>query len=296
MQSFILNNVGYMNLLSRLGEEHWHNVLASMPGSAYEKAEVYHRIRKIKRRRIIVHIPHSSLNVPESFIQRLKVDKEYFNRMNVYESDYLIDLFKPDDLASLIFPYSRMFCDVERFRDDHKESNAIWQRRGVVYERDANSNNFIEIDPDYKNMVLTEYYDKHHETFLEMVRKRINRFGDSLIIDLHSYSDEYESKTYCYKKHFGSNPDICIGFNDYKSMKELAGEVQRLCNRYGYTNSFNHPYEGSIVPLDYMDDRRVKSIMLEINKKIYLNNEMNALDRYKAEKLKCFMNDFYKDL
>lgn len=296
MLSFILNNKGYMNLLTRLGEEHWYQILSSMPGNMYEKAEACKRIRKIKRGRIIVHIPHSSLTVPESFIKRLKVDEGYFNGMNVYESDFLIDMFRPDDLECLIFPYSRMFCDVERFRDDHKESNAIWRKRGVVYERDANSNRFIDIDPEYKNMVLTEYYDRHHSMFLDMVRERINRYGDSLIIDLHSYSDEYERRTCCYKRHFGANPDICIGFNDFEGVKELAGNVQRLCNRYGYTNSFNYPYEGSIVPLDYLDDRRVKSIMLEINKRIYLNNEMNALNQYKAEKLRCFINDFYTDL
>ena len=296
MKSFILNKPGYMSLLARLDEETWLKVLTKMGGSAYEKAEVASRIRKIKRGRIIVHIPHASLQVPDFFVERLNVDKDYFDRMNVFESDYLIDEFKPDDLDCLIFPYSRMFCDVERFRDDRKERMALWHSRGVVYESDANRKEFINIDPDYKNRILNEYYDDHHRKFRDMTRDKINTFGDCLIIDLHSFSDEYERKTGIPAGGRVTNPDICIGFNSYERAKDMIEKIQSLCNRYGYTNEINCPYSGSIVPLDYIDDKRVKSIMLEVNKRIYLNEKMNKLDQEKANKLKSFMSDFYRSL
>ncbi len=91
-----------------------------------------HHDRKLRmRHRTIVHIPHASLDAPQCFHNRLKVDKDYFQKMNIYESDYLIDQFRPEDLDSLIFSYSRMFCDVERFRDAKKELNALLNRRGA---------------------------------------------------------------------------------------------------------------------------------------------------------------------
>lgn len=296
MRLCILNNENYMRWLEKLDERSFYRVLSVMGGSNWEKAEVANRIRKIKRGRVIVHIPHASLDVPDFFIQRLKVDQEYFNRMNIYESDYLIDRFRPVDLDCLIFPYSRMFCDVERYRDDHLESMAIWHRRGVVYERDADKKEFVEIDKGYKNMVLEKYYDDHHRRFEDLVWEKIKAYGECLIIDLHSFSDEYEHKTSTYKKYWYRNPDICIGFNDYGKMKDMLLRIQALCNLYGYTHCFNHPYEGSIVPLRYKDGENVKSIMLEINKRIYLNDELNDLDEEKSIKLNHFLNDFYKGL
>ena len=297
MQSFILNNKGYMSLLARLDDETWRKVLTKMGGSAFEKIEVASRIRKIKRGRIIVHIPHASLNVPDIFLKRLKVSRNYFDRMNVYESDYLIDTFRPDDLECLMFPYSRMFCDVERFRDDKKEKMALFCKRGVIYELDSNRKEFIDLDPDYRNTVLNEYYDDHHRRFNDLVREKINTYGDCLIIDLHSFGDEYGRKTSvfeCINSSF--YPDICIGFNDYDRMKEMVKRIQYLCAKYGYTNSLNYPYSGSIVPADYMNDKMVRSIMLEINKRIYLNEETDSLNQEKSEKLKCFLEDFYKHL
>ncbi len=115
-----------------------------------------------------------------------------------------------------------------------------------------------------------------------------------MIVDLHSYSDGYVKKTALV--YGGSNPDICIGINDYDQMKGMIGMIQRLCNRYGYTNSLNYPYWGSIVPTEYMDDGRVESVMLEINKRIYLNDDLDGLDQKKADRLRSFMKEFYKNL
>jgi len=85
-------------------------------------------------------------------------------------------------------------------------------------------------------------------------------------------------------------------FFDYDRMKEMVKRIQYLCAKYGYTNSLNYPYSGSIVPADYMNDKMVRSIMLEINKRIYLNEETDSLNQEKSEKLKCFLEDFYKHL
>ena len=254
-----------------------------------------HHDRKLRmRHRTIVHIPHASLNAPRCFYDRLKVDRNYFHRMNIYESDYLIDQFRPDDLDCLIFPYSRMFCDVERLRDDGKELNALLNKRGVIYERDANKMAFINIDQEYKNKVLCEYYDEHHKKLCDLVENKIKAYGRCLIVDLHSYSDGYVKKTALIYR--GSNPDICIGINNYDQMKGMIEMIQRLCNRYGYTNSLNYPYQGSIVPMEYMNNERVESVRLEINKRIYLNEDMDELDQKKADRLRSFMKEFYKDL
>ena len=296
MRLSLLNNNRYMWWLEKLDENTFKKVLSVLPGSGFEKAEVVNRIRKKRRKRIIVHIPHASLDAPDVFLRRLKIGREDFDRINVYESDYLIDTFRPDDLDCLIFPYSRMFCDVERYKDDHLEEMAIWHRRGVVYERDADKKEFVKIDHDYKRFVLSEYYDDHHRKLEEIVFKKFTSYGECLIIDLHSFSDDYERKMRTYSRYWYENPDICIGFNDYEKDRDMLLRIHMLCNQHGYTCAYNYPYKGSIVPLKYADNEDVRSVMLEINKRIYLNDELNSLDQEKSEKLKEFMNEFYSTL
>ncbi len=283
-----------MNWLVKLDEATLKKVIAVLPGSAYEKAEVLNRIRKKRRHRIIIHIPHASLDAPRMFFDRLQITRPEFDKENVFESDCLVDTFKSDSLDNLIFPWSRMFCDVERFRDDRKEHMAMFYQRGVVYEKDAKKQRFIQIDELYKKQALEQFYDVHHRKFKEMVREKILSYGECLIIDLHSYSDLYEGML---DKGVGEIcPDICIGFNSYEEVKGLVERIQWLCNKYGYTNVLNYPYSGSIVPIDYMEDKRVKSVMLEVNKRIYLNDAMNALDENKASIFDSFMKEFYRGL
>ena len=292
MRNFILNNDSYMELLKRLDQNTFIKVMQVLPGSQYEKVEVARRVKDYRKGRIIVHIPHSSLKITDDFIKRLNVTKEYFDRINIFESDYLIDYFKPDNLSTIIFPYSRLLCDVERFRNDEDEVMARLYNRGVVYELDSNNKECINIDSDYKEFVLKEYYDKHHGLFEEMVKDKLHRYDECLIIDLHSFSNDYVNKIGVDKK--GCYPDICIGYNSYRQIEPSADQIKSLCCKYEYTYMFNYPYSGSIVPLNYLNNDNVISIMIEVNKRIYLNESLDELDNNKTRKLHKFFDEFYK--
>lgn len=241
-------------------------------------------------KKIIFHVPHACLDVPDFYLERLKVNRNYFDRINIYESDYLIDTFIPDDCNHIIFPYSRLFCDVERYRNDDDEQMARLYSRGVVYQLDSNKKEFIDIDEEYKNMIKNIYYDNHHSLLKKKIDEIISIYDECIIIDFHSFSD-----TYVYKTSKNSidtvNPDICIGFNDFNNSKSLIKDIQLLCNKYKYTNTLNYPYSGSLIPLDYINDKRVISVMLEINKRLYLSDDLNKLDNHKSTILHKYMNE-----
>lgn len=61
---------------------------------------------------------------------------------------------------------------------------------------------------------------------------------------------------------------------------------------FGYNVKFNYPYGGTMVPNCCINKKNIHldSIMLEINKRIYLNNEKQF------EKLKDCINKYYKYL
>ena len=74
---------------------------------------------------IILHVPHSSTWIPRT-IDRSSISNldENLRFMTDWYTDELFDLPVP----KLVFPVSRLVCDVERFRDDSMEEMS---RRGM---------------------------------------------------------------------------------------------------------------------------------------------------------------------
>ena len=71
-------------------------------------------------------------------------------------------------------------------------------------------------------------------------------------------------------------PDICIGTDEFHTPKELVACSTNYFIGLGYSVSMNSPYSGSIVPMRYYrKDKRVSSIMIEINRKLYLKDHGN---------------------
>lgn len=242
---------------------------------------------------VIIHIPHSSLEIPNFYEERLRIDKKRFNAENIFISDYLVDYFVPDGFLNMIkFEYSRLFCDVERFKDDALESMAK-KGMGAIYEKDSDGVSFVHLDQDYKEMVLSHYYDEHHNKLDKMVSYILEKNERCYIIDLHSFSDEFVAKVL----DLYNNPDICIGFEEGFKDNELVAKTVQHFEKYGYSVKLNYPYSGSFVPNRYWKskDNKIKSIMIEINKRIYLDKNI-ILNREKSEELKNCMNDYYENI
>jgi N-formylglutamate deformylase len=67
-------------------------------------------------------------------------------------------------------------------------------------------------------------------------------------------------------------PNICIGTDNYHTPGWLTDRAIALFQKTGYSVEVNRPYSGSIVPRDYYQtDRRVASIMIEINRGLYMD-------------------------
>lgn len=242
---------------------------------------------------LIIHIPHSSLEYPSFFEERLTIDRKKFNYENIFTSDYLVDRFIPNNFGNIVkFEYSRLFCDVEKFKDDKLEEMSK-VGMGVIYEKVSSGDNFIRLDNDYKKLVIEKYYDKYHKQLDDLTTDILKNNDKCFILDLHSFSDEFVKLVL----NLENNPDICIGFNDTFRDDELISETIEHFKGYGYSVELNYPYSGSLVPNKYfnIDDDRIKSLMIEVNKRIYLKNNM-VFDNQKGLKLKECMDDYYNNV
>ena len=216
---------------------------------------------------VLLHMPHVSLDVPDEFYDWLVIPKWLFHKYNLEMTDLGIDeLFKDYNYIKVIPKYSRLYCDVERYRDDNKEIMFKYGE-GVIYTHLYDGTLFHIHDDNYKNKVLS-YYDEYHKNLDNITKKLLKNDNTLLIIDCHSFSDKMAS--HFYDEPF---PDVCIGIEEDYYDEAILNDLINKITQLGYTYKINYPYKGSLVPNCVINKEvkgKVVSIMLEINKRIYL--------------------------
>ena len=174
---------------------------------------------------------------------------------------------------SLVFKYSRIMCDVERYRDNKLEAMTKYGM-GYIYEYTSLKKKILDIDKSYKEYIDI-IYERHHNKIYKKVFKILNKYNECILIDLHSYSDETVKRIF----NKENNPDICIGLNNYYD-KTLLDETVNYFNKYGYSTKINYPYAGSLIPNEYINDSRIKSMMIEVNKRVFDSKLRGLIKKY----------------
>jgi N-formylglutamate deformylase len=223
------------------------------------------------KRKLILHVPHSSDSIPirDGFL----VDSSTLEKEILKLTDwYTDDLFYSDEDAMIVAPFSRIFCDPERFEDDEHEVMAQFGM-GVLYEKTDAGDPIRSISKELRERIISEYYRKHHLALTSSVNDQLQIFGKALIIDCHSYP------SIPLIRDLDKNPvrpDFNIGTDSFHTPQKLIDLSIAFFAEKGFSLGVDWPYKGSIVPLDhYQKDKRVSTIMLEINRALYLEEPTN---------------------
>ncbi|MDR1439926.1 MAG: N-formylglutamate amidohydrolase [Clostridiales bacterium] len=218
-----------------------------------------------ERDSIVFHIPHSSVLIPDEYRRNIKLSDDELRREIAEVTDaYCDELFDFPFGASVVFGYSRLVCDVERFADDSLEPEAA-HGHGMYYARTQNGAELRDILPDERERIERELYIPHHAALGNAVDAALERYGKCLIIDCHSFNHDALGNSP------DALPDICVGADCFHTPQRLADAAIKECEACGRGAAVNYPYEGAIVPQSrYRADARVSSVMIEVNKKMYL--------------------------
>ena len=217
---------------------------------------------------IVLHIPHSATFIPPFLREAILLDDEQLALNQSLFTDWRTrDLFTHAAFPErVVYPVSRLVCDPERFRDDAQEDMAA-RGIGAVYVKDAFLRPFRSLDPITRELMLQRWYDPHHASLERTVERRVAESGHCLVIDAHSFHGTplpYEPN------QASGRPDICLGTTDGHTPKLLLRRAIAYFQRKGYTVGVNWPYAGSMVPLRFLGDDRVQSLMVEINRDLYV--------------------------
>lgn len=239
---------------------------------------------------ILVHIPHSSLYIPEDMsddyvLKSSELEKEKRIMADMF-SDELFD-FAFKSFGGIRLDVSRVFLDVERFRDDSLEPMA--QRgMGLAYTKTSMLEELRSLK--YKKEIL-QIYDDYHRAIDDLVEKKLQKHNRCLIIDCHSFPST--PKPFQIVKDY-EDVDICIGFDDFHKESCTVELFDSAFKKAGYRVWHNYPYQGSLVSnRHFMKNKNVKSVMIELNKRIYMDDvvsfqKSDGYERVKGVIESCF--------
>ena len=150
-----------------------------------------------------------------------------------------------------------------------------------------------EISPSLRKKILEEYYWVHHKRLNDAVNEQLAKYGKATIIDCHSLSNtpffrdlDQESK----------RTDYSVGIDHFHTNEELYLKTMNFFLDRGIEVAINSPYSGTIVPIEhYKKNENVQSIMIEVNRKLYLEDNSNIKsENYLA--VKQLIQDYLEEI
>jgi len=223
-------------------------------------------------RDVLLHIPHASVAIPEEWREAFLLSSEDLDCELLRMTDrYTDDLFQCDNADRLEFPVSRLLVDPERFERDEDEVMAN-RGMGAVYVKTSDGRPLKSALG--REELMDAFYRPHHRQLSEWTANAIEQYGRALIVDCHSYPDNPLPSDI---DQSPGRPDFCIGTAGEHTPDWVTDVVQSALERLGHSVTIDRPYAGAIVPIDrYGADYRVRSVMIEINRKLYMDEATGA--------------------
>jgi N-formylglutamate amidohydrolase len=229
---------------------------------------------------IVLHIPHASRHIPAEERQAIRLAEDELNNELLRMTDAFTDeLFPrtPAEAGRVVFPLSRLVCDVERFPSDEDEPMAT-RGMGVIYTR-TSMGETLRAQPDAatRQALLDRWYWPHHARLERMVSDAAARCGHCLIVDCHSFPsvpiphelDQTEPRA-----------DFCVGTDPHHTPSSVRDALVAAVKEAGYSVTVDTPFAGALVPLAfYRKDRRIRSVMIEVNRRLYMNERSGSKKR-----------------
>ena len=219
----------------------------------------------------ICNIPHSGTEIPGWALEDMLISQDDLQKLSDFMIDKDVDKlwgFVPEE-DRLLARYSRIIVDTERFRNDSEEPMAQIGM-GLYYTHKPDGTEFRKRSAASYRRCL-EIYDAFHKRLEASVAARLDRYGKCRILDCHSFHDRMDYMGFAAEDF----PDVCIGTNGEVS-KEARWVIDAFRN-IGFSVKVNVPFSGSIVPLSFLNNGDVVSVMIELNRRIYDNGRLDEI-------------------
>ena len=229
--------------------------------------------------KILLHVPHSSAVFPEEVFVGGAPPR--VNEVEGSMTDWFTDeLFVPqsacEEIVPVVFPFSRLYCDVERMENDPLEEQGL----GIVYNYGGRCFHPSRLTVCHAMEMYAEHTRK--------VARLLGSMRNPLLLDCHSFSSLPNPLRPNVEDALQT--DICIGVND--TQRPTESMLAMICNYFednGYRVNINKPFANSkTVPMEppcnywyaWREGRVVEvkafpapydTLMIEVNKRLYMD-------------------------
>jgi len=214
---------------------------------------------------IVLNLPHAATDIPERYFYQFCAELQ--SEMFILTDWFTDDLFQVDGAHRVVAPVNRILVDTERFSDDSLESMAALGM-GCLYSHGPSGQRLRhDLSAQEIEELLTRYYAAHHNALVTAVNACLDKNDKCLLVDCHSFPDTPMP----HEQDLELRPDFCLGTTKRNTPADLQGFIQEGLKSYGYTVAINHPYQGCLLPSVFDGDARVTAIMIEVNRKLYMD-------------------------
>jgi N-formylglutamate deformylase len=227
---------------------------------------------------VVLHIPHDSKIIPREIRAQFALQNDQLAaELTVMTDEGTRVLFNAEvDHKRLVYAkVSRLVVDVERFEEDEDES-MVQKGMGVIYTKTAQQQTLRHpISRLEREELLKKYYRPHHRELEKQVDEVLQKHGRCLVLDCHSFPSTpqpYEDN------QKSTRPDICIGTDPYHTTDKLEQNFVQTFTKKGFKVSINEPFSGALVSIKHYErDNRVQAVMVEVNRKLYMDENTGKL-------------------
>lgn len=227
-----------------------------------------------------MHVPHASTDIDEAERAGIQLgDAELAAELAVmtdWHTDRLaLDACARSAASVVVFVnrLSRLVIDPERLSDEAEPMAEVGM--GAVYTRTAGGATLRAPDRQRDADLMKRFFKPYATAFADLVDEVLTNHGTATIVDLHSYRPlplPYEPDP------SAPRPGVCIGTDDFHTPEALIDHTRAVFA--GITGGFdlNTPFTGTYVPVrHYRVDARVRSVMIEIRRDLYLDEPAHDL-------------------
>lgn len=225
---------------------------------------------------IIVHVPHASRVIPPDARAGIVLSDTELQHELDRMTDSFTDIIATRALAGsgvgariVAPPVSRLVVDVERFTDGSEPMEAVGM--GAIYTRTHEGRVLRErVD----TALLERYFHPHAAAMTDAVDRALAEYERAVVIDVHSYPTG--RLPYEITAAGAARPEICIGTDEFHTPRWLLDAAEATFA--GFDVTLDSPFAGTYAPLKhYGADARVASIMIEIRRDQYMDEDAVAL-------------------
>lgn len=214
--------------------------------------------------KLVLAIPHATRSVLSNWDDSVLLAKDA-DRWTDWHTDTMFGIpFSSDKIPVVKGTISRFDCDLERLQNDPLELEG----RGIIYRRSHSG--AVRISSDRPEEELIDAWNQYRSQIVDSL------VDNSLIIDCHSFPSDI------------SNVDICIGYNEDSSRPphKIIELISEHFKGHGYSVGINEPYSNAISP---HTNKIYHSVMIELNKKIYLDETTFSLKAFAYKLHYCLL-------